>query len=242
MKKSVALRVDKQIGWLELDLQGEKVNKFSEPVLIRFKEVLEEIKANGDIKVLVVISKKPKIYIAGADINEIKRINTEEEFLKAVQAGQGIMNDFEDLKIPVVAAISGACAGGGCEFALACDYRIASDDRSTKIGLPETKLGILPGFGGCVRLPRVIVLVESLGIILAGKLVPAKKALKIGLVDKTYPVEIFESKAEEFALGLIKKGAKKRRKTFSGKGMAAKLMHAPVLRGMIYSGAKKNVM
>lgn len=242
MKKSVALRVDKNIGWLELDLEGEKVNKFSEPVLLRFQEVLEEIKKDSTIKALVVISKKPKIYIAGADINEIKKINTKEEFLTAVEAGQNLMNGFEDLKIPVIAAINGACAGGGCEFALACDYRIASDDRSTKIGLPETQLGILPGFGGCVRLPRVVGLVESLGIILAGKLVPAKKALKIGLVDKIFPAEIFESKVEDFTLGIIKKGAKKRKKTFSGKGMANKLMHAPVLRSMIYSGAKKNVM
>lgn len=242
MKKSVSLRVDKNIGWLELDLEGERVNKFSEPVLMRFKEVVLEVKDNSEIQVLVVISKKAKIYIAGADINEIKRINTKEEFLKAVNAGQSLMNDFEDLKVPVVAAINGACAGGGCEFALACDYRIASDDKSTKIGLPETQLGILPGFGGCVRLPRVVGIAEALGIILPGKLVPAKKALKIGLVDKVFPAAIFEQKAEEFALNIIKKGARKRKKKYEAKGMMNKVLHAPLVRSVIFSQAKKGVL
>ncbi len=241
MKKSVALRIDKQIGWLELDLEGEKVNKFSKPVLIRFKKVLEEIKINKEIKALIIISKKPRIYIAGADINEIKKINTKKEFLKAVESGQGLMNSFEDLAIPTIAAINGACVGGGCEFALACDYRIASDDRFTKIGLPETQLGIIPGFGGCIRLPRVIGLVESLGLILTGRLIPAVRAKKIGLVDKVYPMEIFEKKVKEFTLNIIKKGAKKRKKQFSGKGIA-KFMQGPFLRNFIYSGARKNIM
>lgn len=245
MKKSVALRIDKQIGWLELDLDGEKVNKFSEPVLMRFQEVVGEIESeikSGKIKALVVISKKEKIFIAGADINEIKDITKEEDFLRAVQTGQGIMNSFEDLKVPVIAAVNGACAGGGCEFILACDYRLASDDRSTKIGLPETQLGIIPGFGGCIRLPRVVGLAESLGIILAGKLVPAKKALKIGLVDKIYPAQLFEKKVETFTLGVIKKGSKKRKKTFSAKGLPNAILHAPLIRNVIFSQAKKGVL
>ncbi len=241
MEESVVLRVDKQIGWLELDLKGEKVNKFSEPVLNRFKEVLEEVKRNKGIKALVIISRKPRIYIAGADINEIKRINTEDEFLKAIESGQGLMNSFEDLVIPAIAAINGACAGGGCEFALACDYRIASNDKSTKIGLPETQLGIIPGFGGCIRLPRVVGLVESLELILTGRLIPAVKAKNIGLVDKVYPMEIFEEKVKDFALEIIKKGAKKRRKQFLGKGVL-RLMEKPFLRNLIYLGARKNII
>ena len=242
MEMSVSLRVENNIGWLELDLQGEKVNKFSEPVLIRFNEVLKEIKSNKKIKILVVVSKKKKIFIAGADINEIKRIDTKEEFLKAVETGQKLMNDFEDLKVPVVAAVNGACMGGGCEFILACDYRVASDDRSTKIGLPETQLGILPGFGGCIRLPRVVGLAEALGIILPGKAVPARKAKKIGLVDEVLPAANFETKVTEYVEKLLKKGAKKRKKKFQAKGLVNKALHAPLVRNVVYSQAKKGVL
>lgn len=241
MKKSLSLRVKDQIGWLELDLEGEKVNKLSEPVLRRLQEVLAEVKKNSEIKVLVVISKKKKIFIAGADINEIKRIKTEEEFLEAVQAGQGIMNEIEDLKIPVIAAIHGACMGGGCELSLACDYRVASDDRSTKIGLPETQLGIIPGFGGCVRLPRVIGLQQSLGIILPGKAVPAVKAKKLGLVDEVMPAPLFAEKVEAFAKEILEKGARKRKKTYQARGIVNTVLDGP-LKSVIFSKAKENVM
>jgi len=242
MKKSISLNVENNIGWLVLDLEGEKVNKFSTPVMHRIKEVLEEIRSNSDIKVLVVTSKKEKIYIAGADINEIRDITEEDKFLAAVNAGQGIMNQFEDLKFPVIAAINGACVGGGCEFALACDYRIASDDKSTKIGLPETQLGIIPGFGGCVRLPRVVGLQESLGIILAGKSVPAKKALKIGLIDKMIPKEIFEDEVKKFANKILKEGAKKRKKIFKPKNMAQKITESFIMRSTVFKKAKQGVM
>jgi 3-hydroxyacyl-CoA dehydrogenase/enoyl-CoA hydratase/3-hydroxybutyryl-CoA epimerase len=242
MKKSITLKVEDSIGWLELDLEGEKVNKFSTPVMYRIKEVLEEIRNNQEIKVLVVVSKKEKIYIAGADINEIRDIREEDDFLKAVSAGQGIMNEFEDLKIPVIAAINGACVGGGCEFALACDYRLASDDKSTKIGLPEVQLGIIPGFGGCVRLPRVVGLQESLGIILAGKSVPAKKALKIGLVDAMIPAAIFDREVKKYAQKVLKEGAKKRKKTFKPSNMAQKITESFVMRGYVFKKAKEGVM
>ena len=242
MKKSISLKVENNIGWLVLDLEGEKVNKFSTPVMHRIKEVLEEIKSNQDLKVLVVISKKEKIYIAGADINEIRDITEEDDFLKAVHAGQGIMNEFEDLKVPVIAAINGACVGGGCEFALACDYRLASDDNSTKIGLPEVQLGIIPGFGGCVRLPRVVGLQESLGIILAGKAVPAKKALKIGLVDEMIPSAIFEAEVKKYAEKILNGGAKKRKKTFKPKNLPQKLMESFAFRGIVFKKAKEGVL
>ncbi len=242
MKDSVFLKVKDQIGWLMLDLQGEKVNKFSSPVVLRFQEVLEEIKNNSEIKVVVVVSSKKNIFIAGADINEIKNITEESEFLKAVTVGQELMNSFEDLKVPVIAAIDGACVGGGCEFALACDYRIATDDRSTKIGLPEVQLGIIPGFGGCVRLPRVVGLQESLGIILAGKTVPAKKALKIGLIDSMIPKAVFTKEVEKFAKDILKKGAKKRRKVFKPKNMAQKLTESFLLKSKVFKMAKAGVL
>lgn len=245
MQKSVALNVESNgIARIELDLQGEKVNKFSEPVLIRFNEVLQEIKLTPSVKIVVVTSKKKNIFIAGADINEIKRIETEAEFSKAVEVGQKLMNDFEDLKVPVVAAIKGACVGGGCEFVMACDYRIASDSKSTRIGLPETSLGIIPGFGGCVRLPRIVGIQQALPMILKGSMggiIDTRKAKKIGLIDQVYPDAIFEAKTEEFVQGLLKKGAGKRKKTFKASGLMNKLIEGPI-KGVAYKKAREGVM
>ena len=132
------------VALLEWDHVGASANKLSTPIMTRFVEILEELKTSS-YKAAVIISRKKKIFIAGADIEEIKNMKTKENFRQAVEKGQGIMNMIEDLPIPVVAAIHGACMGGGCEMILACDYRVASEDKSTKIGLPEVKLGIIPG-------------------------------------------------------------------------------------------------
>jgi len=139
----------------------------------------------------------------------------------------------------VIFAIHGACAGGGCELALACDYRIASDAKETKIGLPETKLGIIPGFGGCIRLPRIVGLQGALDIILAGKLVPAKKALKMGLVDKVVHPAILEEQAFKMAEDIIKKGSKKRKKQFQAKGLTNIILESALGRLIVFSQAKK---
>ena len=137
-----------EVAWLEWDLPGEKVNKLSSPVMYRLKELIGELE-NSSYKAVVLISRKKNIFIAGADIEEIKGLNTTEEYAKAIELGQEIINRLEDLPIPVIAAIDGACLGGGCELALACDYRIVTKD--TKIGLPEVRLGLLPGWGAvCV--------------------------------------------------------------------------------------------
>lgn len=233
--------VDKnEYAKIEFNMAGENANIFSTPVMIEFKSIIESV-SNSKYKAAVIVSKKKSIYIAGADINEIKKLNTKEEILKATQAGQDVFNLIEDSKIPFVAAIHGACVGGGCEMVLACDYRIASDAKSTKIGLPETQLGIIPGFGGCVRLPRVVGLIESLQIILAGKSVIAYKAQKIGLIDEMIPEAIFEQRIEKYMADLIKKGAKKRKKVFSP-GTMGKLMESPILKWKIFSESFKTVM
>jgi 3-hydroxyacyl-CoA dehydrogenase / enoyl-CoA hydratase / 3-hydroxybutyryl-CoA epimerase len=229
-----------EIALLEWDHIGEKVNKLSTPIMVRFKEILADLQKSS-YKAVVIVSRKPKIFIAGADIEEIKNLRSKEDFRFAVESGQGIMNLIEDLRIPVIAAINGACVGGGCEMILACDYRIASEDKSTKIGLPEVKLGIIPGFGGCVRLPRVVGVMNALDIILAGKTVPAVKALKIGLVDAVVHPSILEAEALKLAQKVIKEGGQKRRKTFAGKTLQEKIMNSLALP-MVYSGALKQVM
>lgn len=230
-----------EIAVVELDMVGEKVNKLSSPMMARLREVIGELR-NSKYKVIIFKSNKPKIFIAGADIEEIKSMTTREQFEKAVQGGQDIFNELEDLSIPSIAAIHGACAGGGCEFIMACDYRIASDDKSTRIGLPETKLGIIPGFGGCVRMPRMVGLQNALGIILAGKLETAQKAGKLGLVDQVCHPDILMEQALIKAQEIIKEGSKKRRKIFVPKGMPNVILESTLGRRIVFSQAKKGLM
>jgi 3-hydroxyacyl-CoA dehydrogenase/enoyl-CoA hydratase/3-hydroxybutyryl-CoA epimerase len=230
-----------EIALLEWDLVGEKVNKLSSPVMTRLKEVIEELKGSN-YKAVVLISRKPKIFIAGADIDEIKKINSKEEFTRVLGQAHEIFSALEDLPQVTVAAINGACLGGGCELVLACDYRICSDSKDTKIGLPETKLGIIPGFGGCVRLPRVIGVEAALDIILQGKAIEGRKAEKLGLVDACVPAEQLEAQALKFAQSQIQEGARKRRKIYAPRGVVAKAKSSFVMRPLIYTLARKAVM
>lgn len=229
-----------EIAVLTFDLPNEKVNKLSTPVMTELKAHIEKLK-NSAYKMVVFKSAKPKIFIAGADIEEIKELKTKEQVVQAVSSGQEIFNLIEDLPMPTMALINGACAGGGCELILACDYRIASEDSSTRIGLPETQLGILPGFGGCIRLPRTVGLQASLDVILAGKLLNAKKAQKIGLVDFVVHPNLLESFAATQIQKIISEGGRKRRKKYEARGLINKLLEGP-LKGVVFSKAKEGVL
>ncbi len=241
IQESIKVISQGEVGIVEFDLVGEKVNKFSTPVMMRLKEVVEEL-AKSNFKAVIFKSAKPKIFIAGADIEEIKNMTTRDQYLAAVKGGQEIMNMVEDLPMPTIAAIHGACMGGGCEFVLSCDYRIASEDPSTKIGLPEIQLGILPGFGGTQRMPRVIGLQAALDIILAGKSVNAKKALKIGLVDRMVHPSLLEAQAMKWARDLVRQGSPKRRKQFQAQGLVNKVLESPIGRGIVFKKAREGVM
>jgi 3-hydroxyacyl-CoA dehydrogenase / enoyl-CoA hydratase / 3-hydroxybutyryl-CoA epimerase len=228
------------VAVLTFDLPNEKVNKLSTPVMTELKTHIEKLKTSN-FKMVVFKSAKPKIFIAGADIEEIKELKTKEQVQFAVSSGQEIFNMIEDLPMPTLALINGACAGGGCELILACDYRIATEDSSTRIGLPETQLGILPGFGGCIRLPRVVGLQASLDVILAGKLLNSKKALKIGLVDFVVHPNLLDGFAETQMAKIISEGGQKRRKKYVAKGAVNKLLEGP-LKGVVFSKAKEGVL
>ncbi|MCE3011257.1 MAG: 3-hydroxyacyl-CoA dehydrogenase NAD-binding domain-containing protein [Proteobacteria bacterium] len=240
-QESIKIIPQGDVAIVEFDMVGEKVNKWNTPMMVRLKEVLGELK-KSTYKAAIFVSKKPKIFVAGADIDEIKTLNTREQILKAVDQGQSIFNELEDLPMPTIAAVHGACAGGGCEFLMACDYRIATEDKSTRIGLPETKLGIIPGFGGCVRMPRMIGLQAALDVILAGKLVDGKKAEKIGLVDQVVHPGLLMEVALKKAKEVIESGGKKRKKTFKAQGAVNGILESFVGRGMVYSQAKKGVL
>lgn len=241
IQESIKIVPQGDIAVVEFDLVGEKVNKFSTPVMMRLQEVLNELKRSS-YKAVIFKSNKPKIFIAGADIEEIKGMTTKEQFEAAVKGGQEIMNQVEDLPMPTIAAVHGACMGGGCEFILACDYRIASEESSTKIGLPEIQLGILPGFGGTQRMPRAIGLQAALDIILAGKSVNAKKALKIGLVDKMVHPNLLMDQAMKWAKEIIGGGGKKRRKQFQPQGAVNKVLESALGRGIVFKKAREGVM
>ncbi|MAR83410.1 MAG: crotonase [Legionellales bacterium] len=190
---------DEGITWLSLDRYGEAINTISQDVL---KE-LESLLGNSDIltsKGLVITSAKKKGFIAGADIKQFSQCQGEEDFFEWIRYGQQVFDKLEALKIPTVALINGFCLGGGYELALACRYRIADDTASTKIGLPEIKLGIHPGWGGCIRLPRLIGAIPAMGIILPGSAVSAKRAKRMGMVDQAVPKRQLRNAARHYVL------------------------------------------
>src|SRR3989338_3196632 len=136
---------------------------------------------------MLVTSGKPSIFIAGADLKEIEGITAAQDAFEKTQTGKALLKKLEKLRIPTVCVINGACLGGGFELALACRARVASFSPQVKIGLPEVSLGILPGFGGCIRLPKLLGLLRALPLLLTGRLVGVQEALKVGMVDRLFP-------------------------------------------------------
>jgi 3-hydroxyacyl-CoA dehydrogenase/enoyl-CoA hydratase/3-hydroxybutyryl-CoA epimerase len=181
------VRID-QVCVLTFDRPGSAANIFDRRTLLELEEELEFIAGCKDLKGLVLTSAKPAIFIAGADLRAMSEASSE-EIRELIELGQRVMNRLAMLPIPTVAAIHGAAVGGGYELCLACDYRVASTDRATKIGLPEIQLGLLPAWGGSTRLPRLVGLVKALDVILAGKTLAAKQARKCGMIDDLAPAE-----------------------------------------------------
>ena len=197
MDKALKLIIDKEFAVIEFDQPESRVNVLSAAVIKELEGIIGQLGSRQDLKGLLVVSKKPDIFIAGADIKEIENITSSPEAELKAQGGQKILNALERLSIPSLALINGACLGGGLELALACDYRLACFGDKVKIGLPEVKLGIIPGFGGTKRLPRLVGLRKGLQLILAGEMVSAAEALKIGLVDElTSQNRLFEQGLE----------------------------------------------
>lgn len=168
---------------LSLDRQGTMVNALSQDVLIELGDLLERI-AIDPPKGVVIRSAKPSGFIAGADLKEFQEFDRKGTVNDAIRRGQATFQKLAELPCPTVAAIHGFCMGGGTEIALACGYRVASNDASTRIGLPETKLGIFPGWGGTARLPRLIGAPAAMDLMLTGRTLAASAARAMGLVDK----------------------------------------------------------
>jgi 3-hydroxyacyl-CoA dehydrogenase/enoyl-CoA hydratase/3-hydroxybutyryl-CoA epimerase len=145
---------------------------------------LHFIESHPELKGVVLATAKPAIFVAGADLNVLRRGAPPAGMKRLIEQGQAVMNRIAALPVPTAAAIHGAALGGGCEVCLACDHRVASNERATRLGLPETGLGLLPAWGGCTRLPRLIGLEPALDLIIGGKALPAKQALEAGVVDE----------------------------------------------------------
>ncbi len=189
-ERNVRLTIrDDGVCVITFDRPGSSANIFDARTLIELDEELAFIERQTRIKGVILTSAKKSIFVAGLDLSTLTDGASPEEVRAIIERGQAVMNRLAALPIPTVAAIHGAALGGGCEVCLACDYRLASPDRATKIGLPETSIGLLPGWGGSTRLPRLIGLPKALDIILAGKTLAAKQALKLGLVDELAPAE-----------------------------------------------------
>ena len=142
--------------WVEINWADRPVNALSRATLAELSQLLSSVQANSAIRGVVFKSGKSGNFIAGADVTEFQKLQSPDEVRDFVELGQQVFDNLAALSIPTVALISGACLGGGLEFALACRYRIADDGRKTQLGLPEVKLGIVPGWGGTVRLPRAV--------------------------------------------------------------------------------------
>lgn len=196
---------DGDVALLVLDVPGAPVNTLNRDARTEIEAHLAALAADVSVKAVVLISGKPENFIAGADIEEFTRLTTAAEAAALSRTGQELIQRFEDFPKPVVAAIHGACLGGGCELAMACTWRIATDHPKTVIGLPETMLGILPGAGGTVRMPRLIGMRAALDIILAGKSERAAKALKLGLIDELVHPAILRQTAVAAARRLVER-------------------------------------
>lgn len=168
---------------LRFDREGQSVNSFAQEVLLELEAIIERL-AMEPPRGVILASAKSSGFIAGADIKEFAEFDRKGTVSDAIARGQGVFEKLARLPCPTVAAIHGFCMGGGTEMALACDYRIASSDASTRIGLPEVKLGIFPGWGGSVRLPRLIGAPAAFDLMLTGRSVNAKAARAMGLVDR----------------------------------------------------------
>lgn len=188
---------DDGVCLLIFDRPDSGANIFDAATLRDLEEQLDVIEKDSSLKGVVVTSAKKSIFIAGADLQTLLRQAQTGEMRAFIAEGQKIFNRLAALKIPTVAAIHGACAGGGYEITLACDFRVASDAPATRIGLPETTLGLVPAWGGATRLPRLIGSEKAAEVILKGKLYPAQEALQLGLVDKVVPQENLLSAAKE---------------------------------------------
>jgi 3-hydroxyacyl-CoA dehydrogenase/enoyl-CoA hydratase/3-hydroxybutyryl-CoA epimerase len=184
---------------LTFNRDDKDANTLGVPVMRELSDLLDGIKGDASVRGLILISGKRDQFIAGADIEDIQTFKSALDAESGSKAMQEVFDKISQLGKPSVAAINGACLGGGLELSLACTWRIATTDEKTKLGLPEIQLGFIPGAGGTQRLPRLIGIAAALDMILTAKRVEGSKALKMGLVDACVPAQILLEEAKKLA-------------------------------------------
>jgi 3-hydroxyacyl-CoA dehydrogenase/enoyl-CoA hydratase/3-hydroxybutyryl-CoA epimerase len=234
------------VAVLTIDVPGERMNILKASFFPAAQAALDEVDKNPAIKAAVIVSGKSDSFIAGADINIIKSLQTVEEAAGVCRLGHSIMDRIAASKKPYVIAIHGIALGGGCELALACHARVLSDDPKTALGLPEVNLGVLPGFGGSQRLPRLIGVAPALDMMLTGKHIYAYKARSLGLADEVVAQPILRQVATKIALDLLKGISPRKKKPWtwylSPMGLQTLALEKnPFGRKLVFSQARKQV-
>ncbi len=192
------LRLEKRPPLAQVTLDRPKVlNALNAETLDELAAAFDELAADDSVRVILLAGAGDRAFVAGADIGELAALAPEQAQAFA-QRGQAVFRRIETLGKPVIACVRGFALGGGCELAMACAMRIAAED--AKLGQPEVKLGILPGYGGTQRLPRLVGRAAALKLLLTGAIVDAREALRIGLVDEVVPAEQLMARAEALAM------------------------------------------
>lgn len=222
------------IAILSMDVPGESMNTLKAEFGEQIGVMLDEIEKDSSIKGLVITSGKPNCFVAGADIGMLAACKSAEDAEALSLGGQEIFQRIEDLKIPVVAAIHGPALGGGLELALCCHLRVCSTDDKTVMGLPEVQLGVLPGSGGTQRLPKLIGIQKAMTMMLTGKQLRPKQALRDGLVDDAVPLSVLM----DVAIQLAKKG-KPQRNAPKLNLLGKFLERTPMGRNILFNQARK---
>jgi len=244
-------RLDHGVAIVTLDVPGEPVNTLFPELADALDRTLAELDRNGEVNAYVFTSGKPDTFIAGAKIDLFEHLRTAEQATALAKETSARLGKLESSKKPVVVAIHGACLGGGLEFALACRYRVASDDPKTKLGLPEVQLGLLPGAGGTQRLPRLIGLAPALDLLLTGKQLRPSKARKLGVVDEVVPksilLDVAVRRARALADGSLKLDRSKPREPVRVGNLGNSLQKLalednPVGRAILFREARKSLL
>ncbi len=181
----------------------EKLNALNNEVLQELELIFADLEQNPDVGVVIVTGAGEKAFVAGADISELKSLDTAGARVQALR-GQAVFQRIESLPKPVIAAVNGFALGGGCELALACHIRIASE--TARFGLPEVSLGIIPGYGGTQRMARLVGKGVALDLILSGEMTSAADALRMGLVSRVVPVADLQATAQKLARTILSRG------------------------------------
>jgi len=224
---------------LSLDRHDSSVNAMSQDVLLELGDLIERI-AMDPPKAVVIQSIKPAGFIAGADLKEFQEFDRRGTVNDAIRRGQSTYQKLAELPCPTVAAIHGHCLGGGTELALACRYRVASNDPSTRIGLPETQLGIFPGWGGSSRLPQLVGAPAAMDMMLTGRNLSASAARSIGLVDKVVAPAVLLDTAVALGLSGTTRPFKQRATAWATNTWLARKLLAPQMAKQVARKAKKD--